>query len=86
MGLVNKVVPASELRAEAEKLIAQLASGPTRAYGGVKRLLMTAPSESLESQMERETRQIVELSTSADGREGVAAFAGKRKPSFSGVN
>jgi enoyl-CoA hydratase/carnithine racemase len=34
--------------------------------------------------MERETRQIVELSQSSDGREGVRAFVERRKPAFCG--
>jgi len=83
-GLVNRVVPATDLLAEAGKLAAQLADGPTRAHGGIKKLLLTAPTETLESQMERETRMIVETATSADGREGVRAFMEKRKPGFRG--
>jgi 2-(1,2-epoxy-1,2-dihydrophenyl)acetyl-CoA isomerase len=83
-GLVNRVVPAEELMAEAGKLAARLAEGPTAAYGGVKKLLQMAADDSLEAQMEREQRMIVDLATSADGREGVRAFAEKRKPTFTG--
>jgi 2-(1,2-epoxy-1,2-dihydrophenyl)acetyl-CoA isomerase len=83
-GLVNRVVPAASFEAEVAKLVDQLAAGPTRAYGGIKRLLLSAPSESLESQLEKETRHIVELSTSVDGLEGVQAFTQKRKPAFKG--
>jgi 2-(1,2-epoxy-1,2-dihydrophenyl)acetyl-CoA isomerase len=83
-GLVNQVVPAESLKSETEKLVSRLAAGPTRAFGGAKRLLMTAPSSSLESQMEQETRQIVEMSMTQDGREGVSAFSEKRKPIFTG--
>jgi len=83
-GLVNQVVAASALRETVAALAAKLAQGPTRAHGGVKKLLLMATQDSLESQMERETRQIVELSRSKDGLEGVRAFVERRKPVFSG--
>ena len=83
-GLVNRVVPGAQLMDEVGKLAAQFAQGPTRAYGGVKKLLLMAPNDTLESQLEREARQIAELSTSEDGIEGVRAFVEKRKPRFTG--
>lgn len=83
-GLVNKVVPHDRVMAEAAKLAAELAAGPTRAYGGVKKLIATAPNDTLESQMERETRLIVEMSRTADAAEGLAAFVEKRTPRFTG--
>jgi 2-(1,2-epoxy-1,2-dihydrophenyl)acetyl-CoA isomerase len=84
-GLVNRVVPAAQLSSEVEALARKLAAGPTRAYGGVKKLLQMAATESLESQMERETRLIAEMSATPDGREGVRAFVDKRKPKFTGA-
>jgi 2-(1,2-epoxy-1,2-dihydrophenyl)acetyl-CoA isomerase len=39
---------------------------------------------SLESQMERESRIISAMAASADGREGIAAFISKRMPDFQG--
>jgi len=83
-GLVNRVVPGAQLLEEASKLAAQFAQGPTRAYGGIKKLLMMAPNDTLESQLEREARQIGELSVTEDGIEGVRAFVDKRKPRFTG--
>jgi 2-(1,2-epoxy-1,2-dihydrophenyl)acetyl-CoA isomerase len=84
-GLVTRVVPDAELAAEAAKLARQIAAGPTRAFGGVKRLLLAAATTGLETQMEYETREIVQAGGSADGQEGVAAFAGKRPPRFTGA-
>lgn len=83
-GLVNRVVPGAALRDEAGALAAQFARGPTRAYGGVKKLMLTTLQQSLEGQMELESRQIAELSMTADSVEGVRAFLDKRPPRFSG--
>ena len=83
-GLVNRVVPQADLEKEVGALAEQLANGPTRACGGVKKLLALSMSDSLESQMERESRQIAELARSPDGLEGVRAFVEKRKAAFVG--
>lgn len=83
-GLVNRVVPQADLEKEVGALAEQLANGPTRACGGVKKLLALAQNDSLESQMERESRQIAELARSPDGLEGVRAFVEKRKAAFAG--
>ena len=42
-------------------------------------------TDSLESQMERESRFIAEMVGTADGMEGVRAFVKKRKPRFTGA-
>jgi 2-(1,2-epoxy-1,2-dihydrophenyl)acetyl-CoA isomerase len=47
-------------------------------------LLLESHGGSFEGQLERETRSIAALSGTADSREGVAAFLGRRKPEFSG--
>lgn len=83
-GLVNRVVPAADLMTEVTKLATQLAKGPTQAYGGVKKLVMMSINDTLESQMELETRVIAQMSTTKDAREGIRAFVEKRKPSFVG--
>jgi 2-(1,2-epoxy-1,2-dihydrophenyl)acetyl-CoA isomerase len=84
-GIVNRVVPAAALAEEAGALAAKLAAGPTRAFGGVKRLLQTGLADTLESQMEREARSILEMAGSADGIEGIGAFVAKRPPRFTGA-
>lgn len=83
-GLVNRVVPATDLMKEVDALALRLANGPTKAHGGVKKLLMLSARDSLESQMAREGRQIAELSRTPDGLEGVRAFVEKRTPEFRG--
>ena len=70
----------AELEAEALKLAQQLASGPTVAFGAVKKLLALSFESSLEAQLEHESVAISEAAVTADGREGVAAFFAKIKP------
>ncbi|MEP6547642.1 MAG: enoyl-CoA hydratase/isomerase family protein [Gammaproteobacteria bacterium] len=80
-GLVNQVVEDDKLAETAAALAAKLASGPGGAFGAVKRLL--ADSEpGLEAQLGRESRSIAYRGTSAEGREGIAAFLEKRAPTF----
>lgn len=83
-GLVNRVVPAADLMAEVTKLAQQLAQGPTRTFGGVKKLMQMTSTDSLEGQMELESRTLAEMAGSADAREGIAAFVEKRKAKYSG--
>jgi 2-(1,2-epoxy-1,2-dihydrophenyl)acetyl-CoA isomerase len=83
-GLVNAVVPDSELQAEAQALAQKLAGGPTLAFGAAKRLMHHSFNESLETQMELEALAIAEQSGMRDAREGIAAFVAKRAPQFTG--
>jgi len=83
-GLVTRVVPDAELAAESEKLAAALAAGPTRAFGGVKKLLLASAANGLETQMELEGMTLSETGGTADAREGISAFLEKRKASFAG--
>ena len=65
-------------------LAGQLAAGPTNAFGVVKKLLLNSAYDSLESQMEHETRGIADCARTKDGQEGIAAFLEKRRPEFTG--
>ena len=68
----------------AEKLVKQLASGPTWAFGAAKELVMRSFSEDLESQMEFESQAIANAARTEDAAEGIAAFFEKRRASFRG--
>jgi 2-(1,2-epoxy-1,2-dihydrophenyl)acetyl-CoA isomerase len=84
-GMVTEVVADDALMARAQTLAKQFASGPTAAYGETKRLLVDSFSNSLETQMELETRAIAGLACySKDAKEGFKAFTEKRKASFEG--
>jgi len=84
LGIVTTVVPDAELKAAATEMAKRLASGPTRAFGGAKRLFHSGFSETIETQMELEARLIAELAKSQDGKEGIKAFVEKRQAKFVG--
>jgi len=82
LGLVHEVVPPGNLEARAWERAAELADGPTFAYGWMKRLMVSAFSESLETQMMLERRGAVEAAEGTELPEGIRAFREKRKPDF----
>jgi 2-(1,2-epoxy-1,2-dihydrophenyl)acetyl-CoA isomerase len=83
-GIVTEVVAGDSLAAHAEELARSLAQGPTGAFGSAKRLLHSGWNQSLETQMELESRAIAEAGGTADGQEGIRAFVEKRKAKFGG--
>ena len=83
-GLVTRVVPDAELKSAVTALAAELAQGPTKAFGAAKRLLHQSTWESLETQMELEAQAIAASGHTEDFRAGVTAFAQKATPTFRG--
>ncbi len=84
LGLVNRVVPDAELEDAAGELAARLAEGPTLAYARTRRLIRQSLSRDLPAQLDDEGEAIIEMTSTADFREGVSAFVAKRKPRFAG--
>jgi 2-(1,2-epoxy-1,2-dihydrophenyl)acetyl-CoA isomerase len=82
--MISRVVPDADLLNQASAIAHELAQGPTQAFGGVKRLLYASPNNPLYEQMEIETATIADMSRTADAREGIAAFLGKRTAQFTG--
>jgi 2-(1,2-epoxy-1,2-dihydrophenyl)acetyl-CoA isomerase len=83
-GLVDEVVAADQLHARAMEVALQLALGPPLAIGETRRLLLSAQDSSLESQLELEAQALARIASTEDAREGLTAFAAKRKPIFKG--
>jgi len=84
IGIVTRTVPAAQLLEEARAMAVMFAAGPTKAFGGSKRLLHAGWTGTLETQMELETRTIADIARGPDAREGIAAFAAKRPAKFVG--
>ncbi len=83
-GIINRITDENSVLAEAEKMVQTLARGPTKAYARVRSLLLASSNSSLTDQLNREGEAIVASAKTADGKEGIAGFAGKRKPDFTG--
>jgi 2-(1,2-epoxy-1,2-dihydrophenyl)acetyl-CoA isomerase len=83
-GVIWKCVEDSILDSESEKLALQLASGPTRSLGLIKKAIYASAGNSLDAQLDLERDLQREVGRGKDYREGVAAFLEKRKPAFSG--
>lgn len=82
-GLVTTVVPdGGELVNATDELAARIAAGARKSNSAVKKLLLSTYGAGLEEQMEYEARLIADCAASVDGREGIDAFLGKRKPEF----
>jgi 2-(1,2-epoxy-1,2-dihydrophenyl)acetyl-CoA isomerase len=83
-GLIWKVVDDGQLMAEAEKLCAQLAVGPTFGYAQIKRAIDASADNDLATQLDLERKLQREAGSHPDYAEGVKAFLAKRKPVFTG--
>jgi methylglutaconyl-CoA hydratase len=82
IGLVNRVVPASELENEAQKIAASILQGAPGAISNSKRLMEELWSTSVREDIERALRHHLEARESAEAKEGIAAFNEKRPPSW----
>ena len=83
-GLIWKAVDDDRLVEEATRIAHTLAVGPTKGYGLIKKALQASAGNSLDAQLDLERDLQREAGSSADYREGVAAFMQKRKPEYKG--
>ncbi len=83
-GLVNRVVPAEYLGQIVDKYAATIAAKSPTAVRLGKQAFYAQLEMGLADAYEHATRVIVDNMLSADAREGVDAFIGKRKPEWTG--
>jgi 2-(1,2-epoxy-1,2-dihydrophenyl)acetyl-CoA isomerase len=85
IGLVNRVVPAAELRNTTRDFAARIAAGPPLALGLAKALRNRSATVDLATSLGFEAYAQAQTITSEDHAEGVRAFLEKRPPTFTGA-
>ncbi len=83
-GMINRCVSADKLDDETKIITDYYANAPTKAIGLMKKMLNKSFNSNLETMLEYEAYCQETAGSSADNKEGVAAFNEKRKPQFKG--
>ena len=84
IGLVDKVVPASDVYQEAVAYVTAFVAGPAQALRAAKLAVDGGLNMDFTSALTWESHLFASLFATEDRTEGMAAFAAKRKPSFLG--
>jgi 2-(1,2-epoxy-1,2-dihydrophenyl)acetyl-CoA isomerase len=84
LGIVNKVVPAAELRAATDDWAQRLVAKPTKVLGWAKKLLHDATENPRTAVLEAEATSIELNLGTEDGKERMAAMTEKREPVWRG--
>jgi len=82
IGLVTAAVPASRLDEEVARYVSALVRGAPGALAGAKALLDRSEPEVLRAELNQLASLSAEYFNSVEGQEGIAAFRGKRDPSW----
>lgn len=83
-GLINRLTPTGEALAEARRLAQTIAANGPLSVAASKRVIVESQDWSSEEVWDRQAALTEHVFTSADAREGSAAFAEKRKPVWQG--
>jgi 2-(1,2-epoxy-1,2-dihydrophenyl)acetyl-CoA isomerase len=84
LGLANQVVSTDQLESEVGALAQHLATGPTVAFGAIRRSVAYAAGASFEDALAFESQMMTLTGATEDHSAAVEAFIAKEKPSFKG--
>ena len=84
LGLVNRVWPGETFATEVAGYARRLAEGPTFAHALLKEAMAVTWDQTFEESLRLEGRLQGKAGASADHREGIAAFTGRRPAGFEG--
>jgi methylglutaconyl-CoA hydratase len=83
LGLLTALVPAAELDSTIDALLKHLVAGGAQALARIKELVRAVASRPVDDALIADTaKRIAEIRVSPEGREGIASFLEKRKPSW----
>ncbi len=85
LGIVNKVVDDDKLTAESMEWLSQLAEGPTKSYGAVKKLALRAFEQDLHGHLSIEHSFLGANMRGFDFRDYLRAFSSGSPPKFKGT-
>jgi len=84
LGLAHEVVAAAELPARAASVAAELATGPTVAFGAMRQALTYSAGHGLAESLDNEARLQAIAGATADHARAVQAFLDREPPTFEG--
>jgi methylglutaconyl-CoA hydratase len=85
MGFVHEVCASEVLDAKVDELVATLVANGPMAVRACKQLVQDVGGRPIDAELRADTaRRIADIRASAEGREGIQSFLGKRAPSWQG--
>jgi methylglutaconyl-CoA hydratase len=83
IGMLSALVPAMELDAALDSIIKNLLGGGPQAHARIKQLIGAVANRPVDDALVADTaKRIAEIRVSPEGKEGIASFLEKRKPSW----